>query len=70
MAATEQQQAQRFAVGDKPTAGSVLPEFPKFSVELPDWAREKYSWLAEASTRYDAKMKKWRDDTNVVLRNL
>ena len=67
---SEQAQLARLITGAQPTGGAVLPEFPKFSAELPDWTREKFPWLHEAAARYDAKTRKWRDDQNFILRSI
>ena len=68
VAETEQSQLARLVTGSAPTAGKVLPEYPRLAAEFPDWAKAKYGWLVEAANRYDAKTKKFRDDENFIQR--
>lgn len=67
---TEQEQLARLVTGAQPTAGPVLPEFPRLASELPDWTKEKFPWLHEAAARYDGKARKWRDDANFIIRSI
>ena len=68
MAENEQTQLARLVTSSAPTAGKVLPEYPRLAAEFPDWAKAKYGWLVDAVNRYDAKTKKFRDDENFIQR--